>query len=452
MFPVYGEGFAVVLPTSEATMQWVFPIAAICAQLGWIWSGARGGPMAVSRASIVHELAAPASRRRVLAPQLLRQAVAWGAGAAMTGGVLTSFGDSHQFSVAFPVSVACFLLAFGAVMWALVLMVGCRTVGPLRIAYVGSGCLAATLVALAVLLDASITTGVVLAVLGGIALAATAVAWHALDSVPVRLIWERARNLESARSAMLEVDFHRMMIDLRGAGDDRAVGHTQAPSRWLAMWRCLAPIRHALPWSGIRLPANAIAATLLLVWAPQDQGVVLIATGAVWLFVGYELTRGLASVAGHVSFLMHYPHNSGRLLAGQLAASLVLGTGFLAVVYGWSFASSRDVAIVPVIVAGMGIMGGAIQARLGSPNTTLMVQRYGLQNAAAALWMRAAAGPIAVLAAIIFVFHGFSLQPIDLGLGDGLDFELASPARWLLGLLFLGSVATCLRPLEKVVS
>lgn len=449
VFPVYGEIFAVILPTSATTMRWTFPIAAICAQLGWLWSGSRGGPMAVTRASIVHELAAPVPRRRVLAPQLLRQAVAWGAGAAMVGGILTSFGDSYAFSIAFPVSVACFLLAFGAVMWALVVMVGGRATASERLPYLASALIAAIGVSVVAILTEDITSMQALTVFGVAAVAGSAVAWHALDRVPVRTVWERARNLESARSAMLEVDFHRMMIDLRGAGDDKAEGETRLPSGWLPLWRCIAPIRHALPWSGIRLAASVIAAVLLLLFAPQDQGVVLLATGAVWLLLGYEITRGIASVAGQVSFLLHYPRNSAVLLAGQLAASVLLGGAAIALVYGWWFAVDTTEATVAVIVASMGVLGGGVQARLGSPNTTEMVQEYGLQNAAAALWLRAATAPIAVLVTIIVVFHGFALQPVDIGFDLGFDIDLAGPARWLIAVLFLVSIATCLRPLEK---
>ena len=115
VFPVYGEGIAVVLPTADSTMRWVFPIIAVGVQLGSLWSGARGGPMSVSRASIIHELGAPVPAKRVLAPQLLRQAVAWGTGAAMVGGVLTSFGNNFGFAAAAVVSAACFLLLFAAV-------------------------------------------------------------------------------------------------------------------------------------------------------------------------------------------------------------------------------------------------------------------------------------------------------------------------------------------------
>ena len=446
VFPVYGEAFAFVLPTSQATLRWVFPVVAILVQLGWFWSGVRGGPMTVTRASIVHELSAPIPARRVLAPQLLRQAIAWGAGGAMLGGVLTSIGDSFSFSEAAPVSAASFLLLFSAVMWASVVMVGLRSHKSLRIACMAAALTAAAAVSVPVIAAVSITSGDVVVVLGLSAIAGSATASWAINRVPVHSVWQRARNLESARSAMLEVDFHRMMIDLRGAGDNKAVGVTRLPTKRLpSMWRSLAPIRHALPWSGIRLSAGSLAAVLLLVFAPITQGVVLLAIGAVWLVLGYEITRGISAVADQVSFLTHYPHNSLRLLGGQLLASLTLGTLLLASSYGWWFVVDQTEATVATLVASMGIIGGAIQARLGSPDTTAFVENYGLETAAALLWIRATAAPIAVIVMTILVVHGFSLQPVDLGF----DIDTSLIAQPLIPILFAVGLLISLAPLEK---
>ena len=448
VFPVYGEGIAVVLPTADSTMRWVFPIIAVGVQLGSLWSGARGGPMSVSRASIIHELGAPVPAKRVLAPQLLRQAVAWGTGAAMVGGVLTSFGNNFGFAAAAVVSAACFLLLFAAVMWAYVFMVGVRTTETVRGAYLGSSVVTALAVSVVVVVSRSITDAPAFAVLGVAAVTGSAIGWHALDRVPVPSAWQRARNLESARSAMLEVDFHRMMIDLRGAGDDKAEGETRLPpNRGLSLWRGSSPIRHALPWSAIRLAAGVAAALLLLVLAPLDQGAVLLAIGGVWLVLGYELTRGIAAVADQVSLLFHYPRSSFRLLAGQLGASLLMGATLIGLVHGWWFIVDRTAALIAVIVASMGVMGGAMQARLGSPDTTAMVDQHGLEFASAILWARAAAAPLAVFTTIVLAFHGFELQPLELEFELG--FDLAGPARWLIAVLFLISVVVSLRPLEK---
>lgn len=454
VFPVYGGFFAAILPTADTTLRWAYPIAAIYVQLGWLWSGSRGGPMMVSRASLVHELGAAVSPRTVLAPQLLRQAVGWGVGGAAVGGVFTSLGDDYAFSTAFSVSAAAFLLLFGAVPWALVMMVGVRQAGLLRTLYLFSSVAAALCVTATVLIAQGITGGVVLGIFGVVTVAGAALAWHALDNIPVPTLWERSRNLESARSAMLEVDFHRMMADLRTAGEGKAEGTTRLPGKvGLSWWRCIAPLRHALPWSAIRVAANLIAGVLLVVFAPLDQGVVLLAVGTVWLAAGYELTRGLAALADQVAFFVHYPRSSFPLLVGQLFTSLALGVGLILIANGWRFSIDGTEAIAVLLIALMGIIGGAMQARLGSPDTTALVAKHGLDVASAALWARAAAGPLAVVVAVVLVFHGL-LEPLVLDpalLAElELEFDPAGPIRGLLAVLFLVVLAVCLKPFESV--
>jgi len=57
----------------------------------------------VTRASLIHELGGAVSPRKVLVPQLLRQAMAWGVGGALVGGVLTSLGGDYSgFDAAAP--------------------------------------------------------------------------------------------------------------------------------------------------------------------------------------------------------------------------------------------------------------------------------------------------------------------------------------------------------------
>ena len=452
VFPVYGEAFATILPTSQGVFDWAYPIAAVGVQAGWLWSGARGGPMMISRASVVHELGAPVPAHTVLAPQLLRQAVAWGVGGAMVGGVFTSLGDNFSFSAASSISAAGFLLFYAAVVWAATFMIGVRTTGSARTLYIGASAGAAILLTVTVLIDGTITSAVVLIVLLLVALAGSATAWRALDQAPVQSLWQRSRNLESARSAMLEVDFHRMMVDLRGAGDDKAEGTTRLPSGpWISMWRAVAPIRHALPWSAVRLAMGLTASVLLVTFAPFSEGIVILSFAAVWLVLGYEITRGVAAIAGQVSFLVHYPRSSLPLLAGQLVASLVLGTVLIASSIGWRFAVDTDEAIAATIVAFMGVLAGALQARLGSPDTTSFVERYGLQNAAALLWARALAGPLVAVITAVLAFHGFAAPPDLVVFDSDVAVDLGQLARTLLPALFLMTLVPLLRPLKKVV-
>lgn len=408
--------------------------------------------MMVTRASLIHELGGPVSPRTVLVPQLLRQAMAWGVGAALVGGVLTSFGGDYSFTAAFSASAAGFLLGFASVTWALTVMVGVRRNDARRTLYLASAMVAAVTVTATVVIAMSITTTAALIVLVAVATAGAALSWHALDGIPVHTLWERSRNLESARSAMLEVDFHRMMIDMRGAGEGKPSGVTRLPSGpSLSWWRCIAPLRHSMPWSALRLGASAVAGLALVGFAPLDQGVVLVAVGAVWLVAGYELTRGLAAIADQVAFFVHYPRSSFPLLVGQLVTSLGLGALLIALINGWRLPVDRTAAFGAIVVAAMGIVGGAMQARLGSPDTTKFVSNYGLQNAAALLWARAAAAPLAVLLAVILVFHGY-LQPLEIGPELDLDevVDLTLPIRVLLAVLFAAALAVCLTPLKRI--
>ena len=108
------------------------------------------------------------------------------------------------------------------------------------------------------------------------------------------------------------------------------------------------------------------------------------------------------------------------------------------------FAADPTAAIAATVLAAMGIVGGAVQARLGSPDTAAIVERFGLQPAASVLWARASAAPLAVLLAIVFVYHGV-VAPGELEVG----IDLTGPARLLLAAVFLMSTAVSIQPLRK---
>ena len=256
LFPIYGEVFAAVLPSSTESVEWVFTIGVIAVQLGWLWSGIRGGPMMVLQGSIVHELLAPVSPRQTLAPQLLQQSLAWAAIGAVVSGFLTSLGGQFTFAQAGRVSVAGFLIGLGSIAWGVSVMTGWRSHGQRRTMLVGGPVLAALITSIAVLTAGPVGSNVTLAVFAVTSLAGFGFAWMALDEIPIPSLWQRARRLESARSAFLEVDLHRMLVDLRRAGESAPIGTTRLPTgRWLSAWRWAAPIRHAMPWSIIRLGA-----------------------------------------------------------------------------------------------------------------------------------------------------------------------------------------------------
>ena len=448
IFPVYGEVFEAALPTSQSTLDWVFPALAIITQLWWLWSGFRGGPMTVTRASLVLELGAPVSARTILGPQLLRQAIGWGAGGVLIGGTLTALGDDFAFASAFVASAAGFLLGLGAAAWACTVMVGVRTSGGARAAFLGLAAVACVVVIATALVSSDLTSGTSLAALGAVAAVGLVAAWQALERVPLSLLWKRAGSLEDARSALQQVDFHRVLVNLRKAGESRAVGQSRRPGRWLSVWRLFAPIRHGLPWSAIRIAGGVGAGLLLLLTGDLDQGIVLAAFGAVWLLVGYELTRGLASIVEHSSFDVHYPRSSLPLIVGQVAVALLVGVVLIAPVVGWWLANGSVEGRAAAIVALCGIVAGALQARLGSPDTASFVNNYSLQGAAGLLWARALAGPLWVVVVVVLVFHGYELQT-NVFLREA-GIEVAPIALAILPAVFIGALLVCINPLRSL--
>ena len=451
LFPVYGEFFALALPTSPAALEWVFPIAVIGAQLGWLWSGARGGPMMVLQGSIIHELLAPVSARRTLAPQLLRQALAWGTAGAVLGGLLTSLAGEFTFTRASQVSIAGFLLALGATFWGANLMVGVRSTGPLQALLVGASAAAAVTATVASLVLDRVGNGASLGVLAFVATVGASLSYKSLDNVPVHSLWHRARRLESARSALLAVDLHRMLIDLRRAGESTAVGNSRPPTgHWLSAWRAIAPLRHGTPWSAIRIGAATTAALLLAIFDTLDEGIALAAFGLMWLVVGYELTRGLAALADHVGFVVHFPKGSFQLLIGQLAASVAFASVLIVAINGWLFFVDSQTGAGAVILAVMGILAGAVQARLGSPPTATFMQNYGVSNAAALLWMRAAAAPIIIAVTVLLAFHGY-LQPDLIEPPALIPIDISAFARSAVFAVGIGAAVTAVVPLERAL-
>lgn len=448
IFPVYGDIFEAVLPTSQSTLRWVFPALAIVTQLGWLWSGFRGGPMTVTRASLVLELGAPVSARTILGPQLLRQAIGWGAGGVVLGGTLTALGDDFAFASALVASAAGFLLGFGAGAWACTLMVGVRSAGTTRTLYVGLAAVACVAVIATALVASDLTSGASLAVLGAVAAIGSVTAWQALEAVPLPLLWKRARSLEDARSALQQVDFHRVLVNLRNAGESRPIGRSRRPGRWLSWWRLFAPIRHGLPWSGLRIAAGVGAGVLLLLSGDLDQGFVLAAFGAVWLLVGYELTRALASIVEHSSFDVHYPRSSLPLIAGQVLVTFVIGVALIVPVTGWWLLNDSIEGRAAAIVAFSGIVAGALQARLGSPDTARFVNQFSLQGAAGLLWARALAAPLWVVIIVVLAFHGYELQTNEF-LSEA-QIEVAPIALSVLPAAFIGVVLVCINPLRSL--
>ena len=169
-----------------------------------------------------------------------------------------------------------------------------------------------------------------------------------------------------------------------------------------------------------------------------------------WLVVGYELTRGLAALADHVGFVVHFPKGSFQLLIGQLAASVAFASVLIVAINGWLFFVDSQTGAGAVILAVMGILAGAVQARLGSPPTATFMQNYGVSNAAALLWMRAAAAPIIIAVTVLLAFHGY-LQPGLIEPPALIPIDISAFARSAVFAVGIGAAVAAVVPLERAL-
>ena len=97
-----------------------------------------------------------------------------------------------------------------------------------------------------------------------------------------------------------------------------------------------------------------------------------------------------------------------------------------------------------------GVLAGAMQARLGSPPTATFMQKYGVANAAALLWARAAAAPLSVFVMVVLTFHGY-LQPELVEIPELEELDISLIARSVVPLVIVGAIATIVQPLEKAL-
>ena len=205
-----------------------------------------------------------------------------------------------------------------------------------------------------------------------------------------------------------------------------------------------------MPWSIIRLGAGVAASILLIAFDALEHGVWLSIFGVAWLFIGYEITRGLAALADHVGFVSHFPGGSMRLLVGQLVASLIFGGALIAIGAAWSMLIDFGLGAGATLLAFAGILGGAMQARLGSPPTATFMQKYGIQMAAGLLWARAAAAPLALLVVVILTFHGY-VDPGLIVIPEIAEFDIAGAARGVIPAVLIGAALAAVQPLENAL-
>ncbi len=409
--PFYGALFNELLPSEWSQFDDAFDIAVVVACLAGIWSGARGGPLMVTRAVILHELGSPVSKRRLLLPWLIRQAAAWAMAGAVTATVLIVLADQESFGyrLAFSTSAAAILAAWAAVFLAASTMVATHQRGQ---AYrIGAGVfLVLVIVVGAVVLGTSMRGPSGIAVLSFAAAASTLLAAVALGFAPVEPMWRRATAVESMRSSLQQFQFQRVLVDLRNATEQPPFS-TGSRLAWsglpLPLWRHVAAVQHALVWHLLRLAGFTAGLAALFWWGDLDQGVVALGLAACALLIGIEVSGAVAATADQLSFVVHYPKGSGPILRSQVVTSVLIAAvlGVCAVI-GRTFDEPRAGAGVLVICVA-GALGATVQARLGSPDVALLLEKVGPEMLTNVLWARALLGPLLLLSTTVVVYHQF---------------------------------------------
>ncbi len=444
LLPVYGNGLALVLPSDVSGFERTLDVMAALAIAGSCWIGFRGGPFLINRAGVLHELQSPRHLRRSLLPRLLRQGVAYAALGAIVVTVLLAISDAESFGFAEAarsslVAVLAMLVAVGcAVGWLVVF----KSDAPHRRSIAAADAAIAFPVVGLVAADVSLATGLGIAVLVAALLASGAVAWWALDDVPVEHLWRRATALEDMRSAMLSFDFQQVLVSLRRAIDQtegRPRAHLARPWMPLQLWRYLASIEHG--WLA-RLGQFALAAgsiAVLLVLTDPADGVIALAIAGVGFILGIELSSPVASTTGQLVFLVHYPRQSASILRRQTTTAVVLALVLGLMGIGWKIALDPTIGLGVLGLFVFGTLAAAAQGRLGSPDLAQMATLLGPGGLGPALWARALVGPILVLALTIVVSHGW-LHP---------DATINAPWPTLVMLVVVAAAVVATYPLEK---
>lgn len=411
LLPMYGDVLAEVLPSDFATIEPGVNAAVTVGALSAIWTGYRGGPLAVSRAGVLHELASNASRRAMLYPRLLRQMTARSAIAAIGATILLALSTPGAYTLGSSVTIsvvaalAMALVVAQSLIWHLVFsttegrqawFVGLVSLGPVIIvglALTGTSLFGATgLLALLGLTALSIG----LAVIG-------------LDWVPVGRIWSRARALETMRSAMQTVDFQQMLLDMRRASDRPSSKGMNLAQPWMPtfVWRQLAALQHGLSGHLARLALASATIVALLALSDPTHGVVALALAGCVAIIGFDLAVPLAATADHLPFLVHYRNGSSRVLGGQMLVAITITMAIAALLTSWLWSNSPEAATGTVMLFGIGVLAALMQARIGSPDVASLASKFGASAVGPMLWGRALSGPILLLGATISISHQY---------------------------------------------
>jgi hypothetical protein len=417
VLPVYGKGLAVVLPSDTPMFDRWLDVGVAGMGLAALWWGIQGGPLVVSRAAVVHELGSPASRVRILAPRLLRQALTAATFAGVGGAVLLAINGGVADDLLAPasVSVVCALAAAATVFQSAVWL------GAVH-AHAGPGWflgLAGAVPGLSVIAfvaaGGSLSSGTGIALLAGGCGVSGVLATVALTWVPVDRLWRRAAALESMRSAMQTFDFQRALLDLRRASEQPQPSPLRLARPWmpLPLWRQFAAMQHGATRHAVRLIAVTACLAAVVFFADAREGLVVLAVAACSGFLGFELSGSLAATADQRVFMVHYTRGSGPVLRGQLLTMVALTLCLGAVAVGWQGISSPPEALSALLLCGYGALGAGLQARLGSPNLGAYADLMGFNAIGPLLWARAMLGPAVVFVGAVALSHGLLRPAVD---------------------------------------
>ncbi|MBV1861290.1 MAG: hypothetical protein KUG77_22925, partial [Nannocystaceae bacterium] len=233
--PVYGMGLALILPSDVQGFDAGLDILGACAGLGALTWGARGGPLALSRSTIVYELGSPVSRTRLLSPALARQTLFGAMFAALAGVLMLAINGGAEDGLAGParVSAVCLSTAAALVLQAagwLVVLHG--HAGPRRV--LGAANIVVSLATpVFVASGGSLSSTVGLTLVAAVVVVSGGVAVVGLQWVPIDVLWKQAAALDAMRSSMQTFDFHRVLLDLRRASGPKRVGRIRLARDWM---------------------------------------------------------------------------------------------------------------------------------------------------------------------------------------------------------------------------
>lgn len=407
--PVYGMGFAVILPSDVKEFGFGLDILGAFAGLGAFFWGARGGPFALSRSTIVHELGSPVSRTKLLWPPLARQTLFAGALAAVAGVLALAINGGVDDGLAAParVSAVCLGTAAATVLQAAAWLVVVRGhAGPRRILAAATAA-ASIATGLFVATGGSLSSDLGLAVLGAVALLSGCISVYGLKWVPIDVLWGQAAALEAMRSSMQTFDFHRIVLDLRRASGPRQPGRIRLARDWMptALWRQFAALQSDAAGTLARVFVAGAALSALVGFADARQGLTLLAIAGCAGFIGLELSGSLAATADQRGFVVHYPRGSAVVLRAQLATMVALTLAVGLLVVGWQLPMQPADASLALALCGLGSLGAGVLARLGSPDLGRIVGTFGISAVGPLLWARAMFGPAVLLVGTVGLAH-----------------------------------------------